>query len=60
MKINLGTIVVTNEERLAINKCVGMKGMATRQAIKAMMLDLIEGDLEGALNAATTKQEDKR
>lgn len=56
MKIDLGTIEVTDEQRRAINQCVGMKGLATRDDIRRMAQNLVYEDLVGFVEDAKKRE----
>lgn len=45
MKVNLGTVEVTDAQRRAIRRWSGKAGLATRAEVRALYRALAEGDL---------------
>ena len=46
MKVNLGTIEVTDVQRRAIRHRYGKTGLATREEVRSMYTDLAQEDLQ--------------
>jgi hypothetical protein len=60
VKVDLGTINITEEARRALNKRVGKPGLATRKSVRDFFLHEATAALDIIVDEQEEKPEDKR